>query len=389
MFSIIISETGVIQIQGTNEIQEAYTYLKKFFNALKNNDYMITTGAQNNTLKKPKGTKASKRFDNLPAPNITRRGTTCPINRRPDPYSYIGKCTQTRCYIKPNPQGQPCCYTIPKSLEYSRNKVASSYNKAGVKVPDGVRALFGIGMNTNNRPINVANKNVTLNVRTYVNNKSGFKIDTRQCLRYTKVALVDMARRLKITLPAKLTKPILCDLIKSASTLPNVNVKAGKKVVTGSNATLRLGSRMCSTYKRETIARFARALGGSVSADMDKTAICKLIQELSSAKRTSLQANFNRKKTANKAAVNKAEENRKKMIMNQKRANSEARKRAIQAEKNKLLAEGQEERNAERAKIKGARNIKVIIGRKGFVFGNQLFKLRCLVYPKLNGFSIK
>jgi hypothetical protein len=120
---------------------------------------------------------------------------------------------------------------------------------------------------------------------------------------------------------------------------------------------------MCSTYKRETIASFARALGGSVSADMDKTAICKLIQELSSAKRISLQTNFNRKKTANKAAINKAEENRKKAIENQKLVNSEARKRAIQAEKNKLLAEGQEERNAERVKIKSARNIKARLTR--------------------------
>lgn len=362
-FSIIISGSGVIQIQGTTKIQETYTFLKKFFEALKNNDFMITSSAQNSTLRKPKGTKVSKRFDNLPAPNITRRGTTCPISRRPNPYSYIGKCTQTKCYIKPNPQGQPCCYTIPKSLEYSRNKVASAYNKAGVKVPDNVRALFGIGLNTNNRPINVANKNVSPNVRTYVNNKSGFKIDTRQCLRYTKVALVDMARRLKITLPTKLTKPILCNLIKSASILPNVNVKAGKKVVTGSNATLRLGSRMCSTYKRDVLARFVRTLGGFVSADMDKTSICKLIQELTAAKRISLQTNFNRKKTANKAAVNKAEENRKKAIENQKLANIEARKKEKQTEKNKLLAEKQDEINAERAKVKGARNIKARLTR--------------------------
>jgi hypothetical protein len=43
----------------------------------------------------------------------------------------------------------------------------------------------------------------------------GDKIDSRQCLRYTKVALVDIARRLRLKLPLKVTKPILCDLIKS------------------------------------------------------------------------------------------------------------------------------------------------------------------------------
>jgi hypothetical protein len=362
-FSIIISGSGVVQIQGTVEIQTVYTFLKKFFEALKNNDFMNVGGAQNITIRKPKATKISKRFDNLPAPNITRRGTTCPVDRRPNPYSYIGKCTQTKCYIKPNPQGQPCCYTIPKSLEYSRNKVASSYNKAGVKVPDDVRALFGIGLNTNNRPVNVANKNVTPNVRIYVNNKSGFKIDTRQCLRYTKVALVDMARRLKITLPAKLTKPILCNLIKNASTLPNVNVKAGKKVITGSNATLRLGSRMCSTYKRDVIARFARTLGGAVSADMDKTAICKLIQQLSTAKRVRLQANFNRQKNVNKEAGNKKEEARKKALENARLQNIANRKKAEQNKKNALLAEKRKEREEELGKTKGARNIKARLTR--------------------------
>jgi hypothetical protein len=363
MFSIILAETGVIQIQGTNQVEDAFTYLKKFFKVLKNNDYMVTGNrGQNITLAGPKKSKLSKRFDNLPAPNITRRGTTCPVNRRPNPYSYIGKCTMAGCYIKPNPQGQPCCYTKPKSLEYSRNKVAAAYSKAGVKVPVEVRTLFGIGLNTNNRPINVANKNVNLNVRSYINNKSGFKIDTRQCLRYTKVALVDMARRLKIVLPVKLTKPILCDLIKKG-TLHNVNVTASKKVITGSNTTLRLGSRMCSTYKRVTLVGFARALGGAVTSDMDKTAICKLIQQLSNAKRIVLQTNFNRNKEANKKAVKNAEEKRIKNIENQKRANKEQKKRANQARKNALLGEGQEERNEARAKIKKARNIKARLTR--------------------------
>ena len=345
-FSIIIAGTGVVQIQGTTDVEDAYKTLKKFFEALKANDFMVISAnkAQNSSLKKPKVTKIVKRLDNLPAPDITRRGTTCPLDRRPDPYGYTGKCSKTGCYIKPNPQGQPCCYAVPKSTEYSRNKVEDAYKKAGVKVPTHIRNLFGIGHATNNRPNNVAKKGLVLNVRAYVNNKSGFKIDTRQCLRYTKVALVDMAIRLKIVLPTKVTKPILCDLIKNASKLPNVNVKAGNKgaVVTGSNKTLRLGSRMCHTYPRATLVKFAKALGGVVPTTLDKDEICKLIQQLSNNKRKNLQENFN------KGAINrqKAENQRKKNIENQKLKNEANRKKAEKNKRDELRAEKAKESKA-------------------------------------------
>jgi TATA-box binding protein (TBP) (component of TFIID and TFIIIB) len=337
-FSIIIADSGVIQIQGTSEVQAAYRLMKEFFEALKDNDFMIITknSSQSNRMVKPKNTKVSRRFDNLPAPNVTRRGTTCPVDRRPNPYSYAGTCPKQGCYIKPNPQGQPCCYSVPKSLEYSKNKVANAYNKAGIRVPNGVRTLFGFGRNTNNKPVNVSNKKPE--VRTYVNNKSGFKIDSRQCLRYTKVALVDMARRLRIELPAKLTKPILCGLIKDASNLPNVAVKTGSKVISGANKNLRLGGRVCSTYTIATLTRFARAMGGVVSPDMRKEDICKLIQQLSNARRTKLQANFNR----NKVIRNKAEANRLQALENQRLRN--------EANKKKKEAEAKKEKRVKKAK---------------------------------------
>ena len=284
LFSVVIADTGVIQIQGTTKVEDAYRLAKEFFVALKANDFLeivSLTKNQNTRLKKPKPTKISKRADNLPAPNITRRGTTCPVGRRPTPYSYEGKCSQAKCYIKPNPQGQPCCYALPKSMEYSRNKVANAFRKAGVKVPNTVRKEFGIGHATNNRPINIANKRVALKVRTFVNNKSGFKINTRQCLRYTKVALVDMATRLKIVLPTKITKPILCDLIKKTSGVAANTNKVGNKLMSGSNATFRLGKRLCVTYPRETLVKFAQTLKGTVTADMKKSNICALIQQLS------------------------------------------------------------------------------------------------------------
>jgi hypothetical protein len=338
LFSLILADKGVIQIQGTIKVEESYDIAKKFFTALKNNDFLNVSPnqTQNVAVASKKKTKISKRSDNLPAPNITRRGTSCPMSRRPTPYSYTGACKKN-CYVKPNPQGQPCCYSIPKSIEYSKNKIANAYRKAGVNVPKNVRNRFEFGPSTVTRPKNVANAGAVLKVRTYVNNKSGFKIDTRQCLRYTKVALVDIASRLHIILPSKLTKPILCSLIKGASKISNVNVKTSGKVVTGTNKTLRLGNRICETYDKNTLLKFARALGGDVSPESDKETICKLIQQLSSKKRLQLQTQFNKNKVAKNAARIKA-------VANQKLRNEANLKKAAEKNKEKLRLEKIQER---------------------------------------------
>ena len=281
-FSLVLANSGVVQIQGTTDIDKAYDVAKDFFTALKDNDFLEVSKSQNVSPNARKKTKIARRMNNMPAPNVTRRGTTCPVDRRPDPYSYEGVCPQgDTCYIKPNPQGQPCCYTKPQKIAYSRNKVENAYLKAGVRIPNSVRQLFGMGTETVNRPVNIANKNAGLKVRVYTNNKSGFKIDSRQCLRYTKVALVDMATRLKIALPSKLTKPILCDLIKKG--VP-ANKVFGNKLVTGTNTTLRLGKRLCHTYARVTLEKFARELGVTDVQSLSKVGLCKAIEKASKAK---------------------------------------------------------------------------------------------------------
>lgn len=281
-FSLVVSNSGVIQIQGTTKVDDAYKVAKDFFTALKDNDFLEVSKAQNVRLNSPKKTKIARRKNNMPAPNITRRGTTCPVGRRPNPYSYEGVCPQgATCYIKPNPQGQPCCYSKPKDIKYSRNKVENSYLKAGVRIPNSVRKFFGMGTETVNRPVNVANTAARLNVRVHNN-----KINSRQCLRYTKVALVDIATRLKIALPSKLTKPILCDLIKkSAPTNKGNGAKVGNKLVSGTNATLRLGGRLCRTYARVTLEKFAKVLGVKNVQSLDKAELCKEIEKASVAKK--------------------------------------------------------------------------------------------------------
>jgi hypothetical protein len=165
--------------------------------------------------------------------------------------------------------------------------VENAYRKAGVKVPTNVRKLFGIGHNTNNRPVNVANKKVVLNLKLRTNNKSGFMINSRQCLRYTKVALVDIAHRLKIPLPSKLTKPVLCALIKEHKPAEPAKPVEPPRLMSGNtNKNFRLGGRKCSSYPRETLVKFAEELKGKVPESATKEEICTMIRMLSKKLRT-------------------------------------------------------------------------------------------------------
>ena len=214
-FTIVMSPSGGVIIEGAKDIKKATEVTRNFIEALKSSGLLTPT--KRVVAIKPKTSKVAKRANKLPAPEVTRRGTSCPVDRRPKPYSYQGACPKAGHYIKPNPQGQPCCYKIPRDIEYSVNKVQAAYNKANVRVPDTVRKVFGFGKNTDKKKANVGQEAPDL--KMFVDPKAGFKIGTRQCSRYSKVALVDIATRLKIPLPKKVTKPILCDiLLKKAQT---------------------------------------------------------------------------------------------------------------------------------------------------------------------------
>jgi hypothetical protein len=227
----------------------------------------------------------------LPAPNVTRRGTTCPTGRCPEPYSFDGVCPggNELFYVKPNPQGQPCCYKKPKNLEYSRAKVEAVYAKANIRVPNNVRRLFEFGNNTVNKNINVGK--AVPDIVTYYNKtigkngkEVGFKIDTRQCSRYTKVALVDIAKRFGIaSVPSTATKGVLCKMIQDASEKLHKNrtndpkVTVGRKAVVAAGAKLRIGKRICDTYPRDVLVRYARELGIAVDNTWTKVQICSSI----------------------------------------------------------------------------------------------------------------
>jgi len=265
-FTLLIARNGTIVVEGTEAPRVASRTIQRFVDFIKTAG-ILTPKASGSVRPDPKPSKLARRANNQPAPDVTRRGTTCPVGKRPVPYSFQGKCPQGQnYYVRPNPQGQPCCYRIPKRPGYLRNKVANRYERANVKVPESVRKIFGIGLNTNGKANNVG-KTAPTNLNFTHNKKVGFKIGSRQCLRYTKVALIDMATRLGIGLPSVVSKPRLCELISEFV----------KK-----NVGFMIDGKPCNSYKKATLVKYAKTLG-VIKLDGTKDELCNEIKRASNA----------------------------------------------------------------------------------------------------------
>jgi hypothetical protein len=341
--------SGVVQLKGMKDPIKSFNETLDFINKY------VVRGADINLLKNPLKFgvgKIAKRVNSQPAPNIKKRGTTCPVGRRPTPYSFQGKCPpQTfrgkqlngdKFYVKPNPQGQPCCYKKPKSTKYLKNKVKNQYEKAQVKVPNNVGTLFQVtaATGTNNKNNNIS-YNIP-NIKVVNDPKFGLKIDSRQCMRYTKQKLYEYATRMKIqNLKPTFIKEELCNKIKEkAKNLKLNNTKNvvgnlavsftnGNKVyvITGEGKSLRLGRRLCHTYTKPDLLKFARRFGTDANTSMSKEKICLEFEKKLVQLKKNKQAAVNKKQTELASKKKKAIENRiKKASQLQKKKNEAAAK---------------------------------------------------------------
>jgi hypothetical protein len=299
-FQYTLSPRGIIQmrkLKDQNDLNASYKRAIEFLNDAVSYERSQRPNAQGRIKRilkmlepgfEQRRKRSPQNLKNKPAPNVTRRGTSCPMNRRPTPYSMQGKCSKNGCYVKPNPQGQPCCYKIPKSTNYSKDKVQKAFEKANIKVPNIVRKVFNFGDNTNNKLNNTTNQGADIVVK--MNNNLGLKIGSRQCSRYSKTALVNIAHRLGIVLPRVTTKPMLCNLIanharnvsitnsKSGALAVKFKVRDKVYVVTGNSVnTLRIGERVAKTYPKANLIQFAHKLGVRTVESMPTLAICKNI----------------------------------------------------------------------------------------------------------------
>ena len=280
--------------------------------------------------------KISSRTNDQPAPNVARKGTTCPPAKRPTPYSFGGKCPDGH-YLRPNPQQQPCCYKIPRDKTKSKNKVALAYKTANVRVPDNVSAMFGLNRNTSNRRVNISTNFPDIKLYktvTRVRKSNGtmvnvpdVRIGSRQCLRYTKQKILDFISRIGYTdksLESK-SKEQLCAILVNIAKNTNANKTNNKYIPTFTfkgkktqltlkmDKILMIGRRECRSLPKSDMQKACGALGIQFDG-LTREQMCAKIEEkraemqkkLNSNKNSNMKLNVKKKLNAENAAIERA-----------------------------------------------------------------------------------
>ena len=340
---VSITRKGIIQVTFKGDISR--DNLKMFMTKISKFPQRFSKYFKGRAKYEKPRSKIQGRRNNQTAPNLTRRGTTCPPEHRPKPYSFAGKCPPGM-YCRPNPQQQPCCYKKPKNPQAYKNKVKLAYNTAKARMPNNVANLFGISRNNITKSSNVS-KNLP-NIKIYKTvtrvrtsngnmiNVNNIRIGSRQCLRYTKEKLLDFLERMGHS-TAKIqshSKQKLCKMIKDLASNTNMNNTVNAYIPTfkykgkftqltlKSGKILMIGRRECASFSRVDMESVCKALRISTNSSTTRPQMCELIE----AKRKSIMnTNINRKIGKNitnklnreNAAVNKAARN--KVVRNVKR----------------------------------------------------------------------
>lgn len=281
--TLLFTRQGIVHILGASDLQKCYEFAMNYLNALDERLVFITMDLPNIQIK--------------PVVAKGRKGTTCPKDRCPNPYSYDGKCPKPGYYVKPNPQMFPCCYQMKR--KFNPKEVAKAYQNAGVNIPNSLRNVLGP---------NTPKSNTNTNLNTSYNARGGLKIGTRQCMRYTLEQLKVLAERMKIDTTKLKTKSAICEAIQEkfparqnspfkanfslnganyALVKKNGKLYINRRVPVKEHQTMtkrgaagpRSGLRACETILKEDLLKYARALGIQVSDKMKKSEICQKLRE--------------------------------------------------------------------------------------------------------------
>jgi len=240
----IIAKSGAIQISGAanpSALNAAYNAASGFFSMLHSKgEIQLTTNVPKNMSRKTVTVKA--------------KASTCPKSRRPP-------CKQGY-QAKKNPQGDECCYKIPKRK--STRKSPANNSKKITYDKDGT-----------------------------------MRIGKKKCAALTKTTLLDVAKKMGVV-GAKTTnkKDKICDMIK--------NLDLG-------NSTFKVKGKSCVSYKKDELIALALNKGVSVEDSDTVKTLCQKLKlsenkaKKNAANRAKLAKNLNRalKNEAKNAATEK------------------------------------------------------------------------------------
>ncbi len=291
--TLLFTNRSIVHILGASDIQRCYEYAQQYLRS-----FVLSSPARMRFLPGAAPAQPSNRAlaTNSPPKEKGRKGTTCPKDRCPNPYSFNGKCKEGY-YVRPNPQGFPCCY-LAKRLK--KDEVRRAYANAGVNIPNSLKNVIG----------NVASSPNSPSIRTSYDARGALKIGTRQCSRYTYQELVVLAKRLRIDTSNLKTKQAVCDAIQqkyppsaSPNFRPNFSLNGANYALVMKNSKLyinrrvpvkphatgtksgaagpRSGLRDCTTIKKEDLLKYAKQLTGvNLDSKLTKAEICKELKKM-------------------------------------------------------------------------------------------------------------
>ena len=230
----VFSRTGVVQIQGVTgipKIFEGYEKLKQMIAKI----YRL--GGVRNII--------SNFRDVVDVKKTKKVKTTCPKPRIP----VNGKCPTEFPVIRKNPQGHDCCYKKGK---------AKSKTPPKSKTPS------------------------PQNVRLVLDPNGGLKIGSRQCMRYSREALANIARNQGIINIKKgdRKEDICAKLVNKLGIVQYAPFTHNGKeyIFTGNGDKFKIGRRVCKTYDIATLRMFLKKMNIPFTSSEKRPALCKKIE---------------------------------------------------------------------------------------------------------------
>jgi hypothetical protein len=222
-------------------------------------------------------TKVVRAYANLGVniPAATRRLLGISTNSIAPPKSAVRKAPinwntspPTGMYVRPGPGGLPKLYKIPKLVKQGKKTVLSTYKRAAVRIPNRVRAIFGIS------PSPELVKTPSPKLTGNVSNKGIFRIDGLDCMRYKLQDLKRIAEKLDIP-SSRRTKEKLCSDIRSKLVLnvggpkPNFTKNGVRHYILVNSRTIKRNSRTkaMNSFKVQEIKNFIKELNKNANVN--------------------------------------------------------------------------------------------------------------------------
>ena len=230
----VFSRTGVVQIQGVTSIPklfEGYEKLKQMIAKI------YRQGGVRNII--------SNFRDVVDVKKTKKAKTTCPKPRIP----VNGKCPTEFPVLRKNPQGHDCCYKKGKAKSKTppRSKTPSPQNVRLVLDPNG-----------------------------------GLKIGSRQCMRYSREALSNIARNQGIINIKKgdRKQDICAKLVNKLGIVQYAPFTHNGKeyIFTGNGDKFKIGRRVCKTYDIATLRMFLKKMNIPFTSSEKRPELCKKIE---------------------------------------------------------------------------------------------------------------